>query len=68
MDRSSAESSDVIKKRSLAEQLQNATLPRHGIDDSREILQGVGNSQGMGYSTEHVVSETDRKGLSEPEI
>jgi hypothetical protein len=68
MDRSSAESSDVIRERSLAEQLRNAIFPRQGIDDPRGILQGVGDSQGLGYTSEHVLSETDGKGLGEPEI
>jgi hypothetical protein len=68
MDRSSAESSDVISERSLAEPLRNAICPRHEIDNSRGILQWVGDSQGIGYASEHVLSETDGKGLSELEI
>jgi hypothetical protein len=68
MDRSSAESSDVIRKRSLAEQLRNVIFPRNGIDDSRGILEGMGDSQSMGYASEHVLSETDGKGISEAEI
>jgi hypothetical protein len=68
MDGSSAESSDVIRERSSTEQLRNAIFPRHGIDDSREIMQGVRDSQSMGYANEHVLSETDGKGLREPEI
>jgi hypothetical protein len=68
MDRSSAESYDVIRERLLTEQLQNAIFPRHCIDDSRGILQEVGDSQGMGYVSEYMFSETDGKGLSEPKI
>jgi hypothetical protein len=68
MDGSSAESFDLIRERSLAEQLRNAIFPPHGIHDSRGILQGVGNSQGMRYASEHVLSEIDGKGVSEPEI
>jgi hypothetical protein len=68
MDRSSAESSDVIRERSLAEQLRNAIFRRHGIDNSRGIMQGVGDSQSMGNASEHMLSETNGKGLSELEI
>jgi hypothetical protein len=38
------------------------------MDDSRGILQGVADSQGMEYASEHVLSETGGKRLSEPEI
>jgi hypothetical protein len=68
MDRSSAETSDVIRERLLAEQLRNATFPRYGIDDSRGILQGVGDSLGMRSASERVLSETDGKGFSERDI
>jgi hypothetical protein len=58
----------MSSERGLSEQLRNGIFPPHGIDDSRGILQGVGDSQGIGYVSEHVLSETDGKGLSEPEI
>jgi hypothetical protein len=40
MDRSSAGNSDVIREKSLAEQLRNVIFTRHDINDSRGILQG----------------------------